>query len=224
MIYLNNFGFVLIILFKNNNNVIMETKFLKFDDQECIDIVRAGHVLALPTETVFGLGIIYDSLDAFNELNTLKQRTPDKPYTIMVSKKEEISQFVDVNDKMQRLIDVFMPGEITIIFPAKEGLFPWLTLNKKTVGIRIAALKEVPDLIKRVGKPMLVTSANISNHSPLLDDISVYNQFNGKIHGIVRGTCTSKIPSTIVLIDGDELKLIRQGSIPFETIYKEWIK
>jgi len=202
----------------------METKFLNFEDQECIDIVRDGHVLAIPTETVFGLGIIYDSLDAFNELNALKQRAPDKPYTIMVSRKEEISEFVDINENMQRLIDKFMPGEITIIFPAKEGLFPWLTLNKKTVGIRIAALQEVPNLIARVGKPMLVTSANISNHNPLFDDTSVYNQFNGKIRGIVRGTCTSKVPSTIVLIDGEELKLIRQGGIPFETIYKEWKK
>lgn len=202
----------------------METKFLNFEDQECIDIVRDGHVLAIPTETVFGLGIIYDSLDAFNELNALKQRAPDKPYTIMVSRKEEISEFVDINENMQRLIDKFMPGEITIIFPAKEGLFPWLTLNKKTVGIRIAALQEVPNLIARVGKPMLVTSANISNHNPLFDDTSVYNQFNGKIRGIVRGICTSKVPSTIVLIDGEKLKLIRQGGIPFETIYKEWKK
>lgn len=202
----------------------METKILKFTDQECVDIIKEGDVLAFPTETVFGFGIIYDDVDAFEKLCSLKQRRPDKPFTIMVSNKEDISTFVDLTPKMKRLIEKFMPGEITILFPAKKNLMPHLTLNQPTVGIRIAALKEVPDLIRRVGKPMLVTSANMSNTPPLLNSNSVYEQFCGKIRGVVEGICNSNIPSTIVLIDGEELKLIRLGSISFEEILKEWNK
>lgn len=202
----------------------MDTKLLEFSDQECIDIIRNQHVLAFPTETVYGLGVVYDSKMAFDELCALKKRIPDKPFTIMVSKKEDIALFVDLNHKMKRIIDAFMPGEITILFPAKKGLYPWLTLNHSTVGIRIASLKEVPNLIERVNKPLLVTSANISGNTPLLNDKEVLDCFNHKIRGIVKGKCISNTPSTIVLIDGDNLKLIRKGSIPFEIINEEWKK
>ncbi len=200
----------------------MKTKILNFDDELCVQIIKENKVLAFPTETVFGFGVIYDSKEAFDTLCKLKNRVPDKPFTIMVSKKEDIAEFTDLNPRMEKLIDSFMPGEITILFPAKENLFPWLTLNQPTVGIRIANLKEVPDLINRVGKPMLVTSANMSGQPPILDETALLKQFDGKIEGIVRGNCKSKIPSTIVMITGDKLKLIRQGSIPFEDIVKEW--
>lgn len=202
----------------------METQLLNFSSPECLKIILQNEVLSFPTETVFGLGVVYDSLEAFNKLCALKHRVPDKPFTIMVSKKEDIAQFVDLNDKMIRLIERFMPGEITILFPTKEGLYPWLTLNQKTVGIRISADENVRLLIERVGKPMLVTSANLSNHPPLLNSDEVYKVFNNQILGIVEGKCVSNLPSTIVLIDGDELKLIRQGSIAFENIKEEWDK
>lgn len=202
----------------------METKFLTFTSQECLDIIKSNEVLSFPTETVYGLGVIYDSKEAFDRLCKLKNRIPDKPFTIMVSKKEEISQFVDLNAKMQRLIDKFMPGEITILFPCKQGLYPWLTLNQKTVGIRISGDENVRSLIARVGKPMLVTSANMSSFPALYNSEDVYKVFNNKILGIVEGKCVSKLPSTIVLIDGDNLKLIRLGSIAFEEILKEWEK
>ena len=140
----------------------------------------------------------------------------------MVSEKEQIAEFVDLNKRMKRLIDKFMPGEITILFPTKEGLYPWLTLNQKTVGIRISNSDSVRKLIKRVGKPMLVTSANMSGERPLLNDKDVYDVFNQKVLGIVQGKSVSNVPSTIVLIDQGNLKLIRKGSIPFEDILEVW--
>ena len=140
----------------------------------------------------------------------------------MVSKLKDIEQFVDLNDKMRKLISKFMPGELTIIFKAKENLYEHLTLNQGTVGIRIPNDKNVLDLIDKVNKPLLVTSANLSNQSPLLNSEDVYKQFNHKIYGIVEGVCLSNIPSTIVKIDEDNIRLIRQGGIPFEDILKEW--
>lgn len=199
----------------------METKLLKFNDDYCVELIKKGEVLAFPTETVFGLGVIYDSKDAFNKLCALKNRVPDKPFTIMVSKKEDISLFVDLDEKMIRLINKFMPGEVTFLFPVKEGIYPWINLNHKTVGIRISASKDVRNLIEKVGKPMLVTSANLSGEDALLISEDVYDKFKGNIYGIVEGRCESNIASTIVLID-EKLKLIRQGGVLFEDIEKEW--
>ena len=200
----------------------METKLLSFKDSRCIEILLNEEVLAFPTETVFGFGIVFDSKEAFSKLCLLKQRNPDKPFTIMVSKKEHIERFVNLNDKMRKLISKFMPGELTIIFTAKDNLDEHLTLNQGTVGIRIPNDKGVLDLIDRVNKPLLVTSANISNQAPLLNSEDVYKQFNNKLYGIVGGVCVSNIPSTIIKIDEDNISLIRQGGIPFEDILKEW--
>lgn len=202
----------------------METKILSFESKDCIDIITNGDVLAFPTETVFGFGIIYDNPESFNKLCALKERVPNKPFTIMVSNKNQISEFVDLNEKMNKLIDKFMPGEITILFPSKKGLANYLTLNEKTVGIRISSDVNVTNLISRVGKPMLVTSANMSNEPPLLNSNEVLDKFNGKLLGVVKGECQSNVPSTIVLIEDNNLKLIRQGNIAFEEILKEWEK
>lgn len=196
----------------------METKILSFIDQECLKIINDGDVLAFPTETVYGLGIIYDQEKAFTTLCALKERPPEKPFTIMLSKKEDIHLFVDVDENIQRVIDTFMPGEITLLLKAKKGLYHWLTLKEKTVGIRISSNKDVQDLIQRVNKPMLVTSANMSGSAPLLNTDDVYKVFNSKIRGIVKGKVDSCLPSTIVLIIDNEIKLIRQGSIEFNKI------
>lgn len=199
----------------------MKTELLNFEDETCLRILKAGHVLAFPTETVFGFGVIAEK-EAFDELCALKNRVPDKPFTIMVSEKEEIARFADLDERSKRLIDRFMPGEITVLFPAKAGLAHYLTLGQETVGIRISGKREVRELIRRVGNPMLVTSANFSGMPPLLEEKSVLTQFEGKIRGIVQGRCESNIPSTIVMIKEGRLSLIRQGSIPFKEIEEEW--
>lgn len=200
----------------------METKILNFNDDECLEILGEDQILAFPTETVYGLACNADSVEAFNNLCKTKNRPVDKPFTIMVSSKDEIKRYVDLTKPMEKLIDTFMPGEITIIFPAKKDLPYHLTLGMKTVGIRIPNLKEIPDLIQRFNHPLLVSSCNISGNKPLLNTEEVYKEFNQKIKGIVKGVCSSFIPSTIVLIDGDNLKLIRQGSLAFEEINKVW--
>lgn len=200
----------------------METKLLNFNDLEAREIVLNGDVIALPTETVYGLGVIYDSKEAFDKLCNLKKRVPDKPFTIMVSNKAQIEEFVDITPKMKKIIDVFMPGEVTFLFPHKDNLAYHLTLNSDCVGIRISGSDKVSEFIARVGKPMLVTSANMSGEPALYNELDVKAVFDGSLKGIIEGKCESNLPSTIVKIDHDNLILIRQGSVSFEDILKVW--
>lgn len=208
----------------NNYNKGMDTKIYSSFNQECINIINQGEVLAFPTETVFGFGVVYDNVESFNKMCKLKNRMPDKPFTIMISSPNQINEFVEINDKMKKLIDKFMPGELTLLLPSKKGLPFHLTLNESTVGIRMPNDQKLLSFIEQIGKPLLVTSANMSNEKPLLDSQNVFNQFNGKIVGIVEGKCVSNVPSTIVLVNGNELKLIREGNLKFIDIEKEWKK
>ncbi len=199
----------------------MKTTICDFFSKELINSIKEGNIVAFPTETVYGMGIIYDNLESFNKLVEVKKRSPDKPFTLMLSDKEQVDKYAILNQKAKRVVNHFMPGEITILVKYFDDLFPWVHLNSKYIGIRVSGKKEVCDLIREIGKPMLVTSANISGEKTCVDFECTYQVFKDKIPFIVKGETDSCLPSTIVICD-DELILIRQGSISFEEIKKVW--
>lgn len=200
----------------------MKKEFLSFEDSECIEILLSNNVLAFPTETVYGLGVVYDSKLAFDRLVSLKKRSPDKPFTVMISSKEDVHKFAYIDEKTQRVIDEFFPGEITLLLKSKK-CYPWVNLNSDTIGIRMSASKDVCKLIGKVGKPLLVTSANISGFEAMNTAEDVCSTFKDNLKGIVKSSNkSSSVPSTIVLLKDGEIKLIRKGSIPFEKIKKIW--
>lgn len=199
----------------------MKTRVGKFQDQELIQEIKNSNVVAFPTETVYGLGVISNSKEAFERLVETKKRRPDKPFTLMLSKKEDIEKYAKISLNTKRVIEHFMPGEITILVPPREHLDSWITLNSKYIGIRISGMKEVSQLIDQVGFPLLVTSANISGEKTLNSFEETYRVFNGKISYIVNGKTSSKLPSTIVICD-ENIELVRLGSISFEEIKNVW--
>lgn len=200
----------------------METKILKLNElQTLAKMAQKGEVIAFPTETVYGLAVIYDSVDAFEKLVKVKDRRADKPFTLMLAFTRQISQFAKVDQKTQAIIDTFLPGELTLILEANEGLPKHVTLGSKYIGIRVSANHHVANLISVIGKPLLVPSANKKDEKPALTASEVYAVFNGEIAGILEGETTSHIPSTIVKIS-DKIELVREGSIPFSKIAKVW--
>ncbi len=200
----------------------MIPKLCQFQDSKVVETLKKEEVVAFPTETVFGLGAIYDSKKAFDRLVAIKKRTPDKPFTVMVADVDDIEKLAKVGEAEKRIIKRFMPGEITILLPPQDNLYDWVTLNQKTIGIRISASKAVCDLIRRVGKPLLVTSCNISGEPPILNALEAYQKFEGVVEVIVEGHSETNIPSTIVECVDGTIKLIRLGNIPFEMIEKVW--
>ena len=93
-------------------------------------------VVAFPTETVMGLGVVFDDFEAYQKLNNIKRRPEDKPYTMMVKSTAEIQKYAVINEVTQRVIDAFMPGSITILVPVKENSVPdYVTHNTNVIGI-----------------------------------------------------------------------------------------
>lgn len=199
----------------------METEHILFGNAKLKEAVLCGKVVSFPTETVYGLGVKYSSKDAFEKLVESKHRRPDKPFTLMLSKVEDIEKYAYTNNRINKIIGKFMPGEITILVRPREELYPWVTLGSEYIGIRVPDCKEVCELINSVGQPMLVTSANISSEPVCKNYEEVCKVFDGKISAIVKGKTRSSKPSTIVICD-DKLSLIREGSISFEDIKRVW--
>ena len=201
----------------------METLII-FDNEleKASDLLLKNEVVAFPTETVYGLGVVCDSFEAFNKLVKAKNRPSDKPFTLMCSKINQIENVAVLNDKIRKLINHFMPGEITFLLKAKDNISEWIDLKTGKIGVRIPDFPLALNLIKKVGKPLLVPSANPSGMAPALDFDKVYEYFNNKIAGIINAKSGMHKPSTIIDLTGDEPVLIREGNISLETILKVW--
>lgn len=199
----------------------METiRFEKEDVAVVAELLMEGAVVAFPTDTVFGLAVIYDDEDALHALKNAKIRPDTKPIPTMVGSIEQLEQVAVVTPIAKKLANAFMPGAITLIMKKKDTVAEYVTNGLDTIGIRMPDDSFVIDLIRKCGKPLLVTSANISGEETGITDQQVLDQLDGAIDAIVLGEAAGKQASTIVDVSGDEVKVLRQGPIQESEILK----
>lgn len=199
----------------------MET--YSFEDcTKAAEILREGGLVAFPTETVFGIGCRFDSREAFDRLVSVKRRPATKPFTMMLSDSSLISEYAYVTPRQQKLIDEFMPGEVTFIFKRKKSIPDFVTLGGDTIGIRVPAHRGLLNLLSQVGVPLLVPSANRSGEAPCADSDEVKRIFKDELDGVIEGRAEGSIPSTVVLLTGEEPVVLRQGKVSSESIIEAW--
>ena len=184
------------------------------------DILLKGGVVAFPTETVMGLGVVYNDFNAYLRLNIIKRRREDKPYTLMVKNIDEIDKYAMVNDKALKVIKAFMPGSITILLPSKDNVPTYVTHNTGVIGVRVPTNKEAIELLNTVDVPLLVPSANKAGEKPALNNEEVKSIFNDEIDLIIQGSSKGELPSTIIDLSHDDIRLLREGPISFIDIKK----
>ena len=101
----------------------MKTKVLNSHQLgEAANFLLSGEIVAFPTETVFGLGVVYDNEESFKKLIEVKHRPENKLFTLMVADLEDIAKYAVVTPLIQKVIDNFMVVPLTIILPAKEDV------------------------------------------------------------------------------------------------------
>lgn len=187
---------------------------------EAAEILKNGGLIAFPTETVFGLGVVFDNKDAYDLLVQVKRRPPEKPFTLMLADPEDIEKYAEINKVSRALVKAFMPGQFTMITKAKECLPSWCISQEGNVGIRIADYPLIRELIRKTGKPLLVPSANRSGEQPANSAKEVEQIFKNEIDAVVEGTSTSKIPSTVVLVKDTYTHVFREGVVTIDEIKK----
>lgn len=191
-------------------------KYTKMDKQEIINTLMNGGILAFPTDTVFGLACMMDE-KAMKKVYEAKGRDFDKPLPMMCSGLKMIETVAYVSDNARKIIDRFVPGPITLIFRKKENVEDYVTQGKDTIGIRVPDDEFILDLIDSLGKPIMVTSANISNEGSLLKWEDVYRSMNKRIDAIVCEDARGDRASTIVDVS-EEIKVLREGPISLKDI------
>ena len=186
--------------------------------QDALVALNDHQVIAFPTETVFGLGVFYDDFEAYNLLNQIKRRHEDKPYTMMLSNVAEIDKYADVDKKYFHIINKYMPGYLTILVKVKPNVPNYVTHDTKIIGIRIPKNKEAIDLLKFLGKPLLVPSANRADQKPATNDDEVRSIFGDEIKVVLPGISKGGLPSTIIDLTGKDIKVLREGPISLKDL------
>ena len=192
------------------------TKIVTKDKFE--EIVQALHedcIVAFPTDTVYGIGVLCSSKAAAERLKTAKKRPETKPFPVMVASLADLEAIAWLSERERKIALRFMPGALTLVLRKKDVIDNGL----ETVAVRIPNDLFALNLLEKVG-PMYVTSANISGEPACNNDQEVMAELDGRIEYIVAGEAFSKTASTIIDCTGAELKVLRQGDLKIEDINK----
>ncbi len=205
------------------NDLYQKPRFLyiiykKEDDmseviETAVDKLSNGGVIAVPTETVMGLAVSYDNKEAYEKLNVIKRRQEDKPYTLMLADPEDIFEYAEMSVDSIKIANAYMPGPVTLLLKVKDNVPSWVTHGTSTIGVRVPQTEITRDIIRELGKPLLVPSANKANEKPAMDSDEVKEIFQDELDYIVPGKAQGGCPSTIIDLTGVEYKIVREGPI-----------
>jgi len=173
--------------------------------REAASLLQAGGIVAVPTETVYGLAALTHPA-ALEALREIKGRSPEKPFPIQVAGPEDVRALAaDIPVRGKVLMRRFWPGPLTIVFPGAAG---------KGVGLRVSAHAVARGLVREAGEPIALPSANISGERPAVTAEEVAFVFDGRIAAILdAGRAPIGEPSTVVRVGRADHEVLREGLI-----------
>ncbi|SEO23142.1 L-threonylcarbamoyladenylate synthase [Amphibacillus marinus] len=200
-----------------------KTNFYIWNDDSvasCAELLKAGEVVAFPTETVYGLGADASNPNAVTKIFTAKGRPADNPLIVHVSSLAQMEEYVtDIPAQARKIINTFMPGPITVILPSNGVIADNVTAGLATVGIRIPDHPVAQALIEATNRPIAAPSANLSGKPSPTSAIHVYQDLHGKISAILDGGSTGiGVESTVVDCTGGVPTILRPGGITREQL------
>jgi len=183
---------------------------------EAARLIAAGEVVAMPTETVYGLAADATNGEAVARIYQAKGRPSFNPLIVHVPGVEEAQAFADLPHAALELARRFWPGPLTLVVPLREGakIASIVTAGLSTIAVRAPAHPAMRDLLAAVGRPLAAPSANASGRISPTRAAHVRASLAGRIPLIVDGGATALgLESTIVAATGDDLRLLRPGPI-----------
>lgn len=186
---------------------------------EAAELLRQGKLVAYPTETFYGLGVLISCRPALERLSAAKLRPPGKPLPVIVGRREDLEGLVvSVEPQVERLMARFWPGPLTLILPAAPGV-PGEIVEAGRVAVRIPGSALARRLARLAGGPVISTSANLSGSPPPVRagdlDVALTRYLDAVLDG---GATPGGLPSTLVAVEPAGLRLVRAGAVRWEEI------
>jgi tRNA threonylcarbamoyl adenosine modification protein (Sua5/YciO/YrdC/YwlC family) len=189
------------------------------DLREAIAALRAGAIVAIPTDTVYGLAVDPSHPRATKALFSLKRRPQDVDLPVLVAGIDQAARLVEppgLSPPAQRLATAFWPGPLTIVVPRRKDLHWALGPRSTTIGLRCPQNSAAQRLCELVG-PLAVTSANLHGEPPCTDAPAVKALF-ASVVVVDGGESCGGTPSTVVDVTGSNVRCLREGALPWRQI------
>jgi L-threonylcarbamoyladenylate synthase len=181
---------------------------------EAVRVVRSGGIVALPTDTVYGLGCDPSSDVAVGRLFEVKNRQA-KPVPLLCADLGVAERLVDLNAVARRLALIHWPGALTIVAPTKagSGLSPLLGQGSRYLGVRVPDSEVCVAIAGGAGGSITGTSANLSGRPSCRTAAQVAESLGGRVQLIVDGGELQGKESTVVRVSGGSVEVLREGSV-----------
>src|ERR1700712_4202070 len=187
-----------------------------------VHALNAGQLVALPTDTFYGLAVDPVNLRAVDRIYDLKSRARHKPLSLLICEVEQANELArGIDSAFDRLAEKFWPGPLTIIVKAGSKLPLRVTANTGNVALRVPEAAIARAVVKKLGLPITATSANLHGHPECTYANCVRDQIGEHLDLIVDGGPTARsVPTTIVDLSGGghSWTILREGAIPTHEI------
>ena len=195
---------------------------LERDIQEIAQVLEAGGVVAVPTETVYGLVCHIQHAASIERIYRIKNRSLTKPLPVFIHSMDQFRDLADSpSEEILKLAHHFWPGPLTMVVNAKHDKYPEVTRGTGKIGIRMPDMTLMLKLISALNSPLASTSANISSESPCKNLEELDANFLETLDLVVdAGVIGSGTPSTVLDVSVNPFQVLRQGEIQWTDIEK----
>lgn len=209
----------------------METKIYNFKDtieykdlEEVSSIIKNGGLVAIPTETVYGLAADGLNSEALRKIFIAKKRPMDNPLILHISYFYQVYELTkDIKESDMEILKKLWPGPLTVILNKSDIIPDEVTAGLDTVAIRMPNHSITRKFIERCDTPLAAPSANLSTKPSPTTAEAVFEDMNGRIDAIIDGgPCTIGIESTVLDLTEDIPKILRPGYLTKEMLEEHW--
>lgn len=188
--------------------------------KKAVSLLRAGEVVGMPTETVYGLAANALNGAAVKKIFVAKGRPQDNPLIVHIADQKQLYTLVQsVPESAKKLAAIFWPGPLTMILPKASCIPDVVSAGLDTVGIRLPSHPVARRLIWEAGIPLAAPSANTSGRPSTTTSKHVLEDLGGKIPAILEGgPCIVGVESTVISLSGAKPRLLRPGGISLEQL------
>lgn len=187
--------------------------------KKALEIINKGGIIVYPTDTVYGIGCDPYNGEAVKKIYDIKSRSISKSLPVLTYSINTAKKIVFLDEFTEKIVEKFWPGPLTIVSKLiDEDLKKTLSLNDK-IAIRVPKHDCILKILKEC-KFLVGTSANISGHPSFTNPDECFRSIENYDIFVDGGTITSKAESTIIEIENEKIKIIREGSLSKEDILK----
>lgn len=200
-----------------------DTRLMPYDREsvrEAAELLERGELVAIPTETVYGLAADALNENAVKKIFLAKGRPQDNPLIVHISSMKMLPPLVrEIPDIAKALAERFWGGPLTMIFPKSDKIPSVTSGGLDTVAVRMPASEAAREIIRKCGFPLAAPSANLSGKPSPTTARHVFEDMNGKISLIIDGgECAVGVESTVICFKGDKIHILRPGGITAEML------